>query len=103
MIADKDLYISDSLKTKYKSIITKLRHGKVVPGVFVIIRNDNSGDLEVIKSIYFCQKYLHLMALTIVGLTDKYDDAILYLAGTVADEYGVTLTKVKKGEYEFDL
>lgn len=100
MIADKDLYVSDSLKNKYKSIITKLRHGKVVPGLFVIVKNEESGRPEIMKSVYFCQKYLHLITLTILGITDKYDDALYFLAKSVAGEYGVTLTKEESEEFD---
>ena len=34
-----------------------------------------------------------LITLTILGITDKYDDALYYLAGNVAGEYGVELIK----------
>lgn len=101
MITDKDLYISDSLKSKYKSIVTKLRHGKLVTGLFVIVLNENTGRPEVMKSVYFCQKALHRVNHIILGLTDSYDDAILYLAKRVAAGYDADVIKEKS--WEFDL
>lgn len=100
MVIDKDLYVSDNLKKKYKSIIRKLRFGKFVPGVFVIFYNEESGNPEFMKSVFFYQKRLQTIRLTILGLTDSYQDALMYLAKNVADRFDCDLKKVKN---EFDL
>lgn len=101
MVAAKDLYVSEKLKDKSDSIIKKLRFGKFVPGVFVIFLNEESGKPEFMKSVFFCQKYLQTIKLTILGITDSYDDAVLYLANSVAKGYKVKVSK--ENDKEFDL
>lgn len=100
MVVSKDIYVSKSLKFRYKSILRKLRFGKFVPGVFVIFYNEASGKAEFMKSVFFYQKRLQTIRLTILGLTDTYNDAILYLAKDVAKQYDSELSVVKK---EFDI
>ena len=58
MIVSKDLYVSKSLKKKYKSIVKKLRFGKFVPGVFVIFYNEESGNPEFMKSVFLTDLFM---------------------------------------------
>lgn len=95
-----EIYISDSLIKKKDDIIKKLRHGEYQRNVYVIYRFNNIGRLSFMDAKYFINKYIHTIPITVIGLVQSYDEALLYLALNTAQEYEASFEVV---EDEFSL
>ncbi len=85
---DPGLYVSSGLKEKKRQLVEAFMKGEVVPGIYVIYRNETSGKAEFVKSRQLKQRYYAGRDLYVLGLAEDYDKALLYLAYYAAELAG---------------
>lgn len=72
----KALYLSNSLKKKKRQLKWKLKHGKILPEIYVIAFTNNSDLLEIYQSVQLKQRFYKKNPPYIIGIADGYHDAI---------------------------
>ena len=82
-----DLYISESLEHKKRSLIRQIKHKKARPGIFVIaLPHTDHNQLECYSVSMLKQKVYDTDDLFIVGIAEGYYEAI-YLIKDMYDDY----------------
>ena len=87
----KDLYISESLKSKEKKLIRSIKYDKGFNKTFLVYRNNRNDGIEFMPSYFFRQKYMKKIPFEILGICDSYDDALNYLVNICCDKYNAIL------------
>ena len=84
----KKLYIGDNAKKKASSIIRKINHKKVVPGVYLVTLASNPENLlEIISADQLLQPALRKLCPPIVGLAFGYEEAVDMIKEIVIQTY----------------
>ena len=72
-----NLYVSESLENKKKSIIRQIKHKKARPGIYIIaLPRTNHNQLELYSASMLKQNTFDRDDLFIVGIADGHYDAI---------------------------
>lgn len=87
----KDLYMGELAAKRKRKIISRIKHGKVQIGVYVLalpLYDDNI--LDIYPSYILNQKYYRNIAINIVGIACGYEEAMEVLQRMVIDCYTST-------------
>ena len=89
----KKLYITPAMKKKKTKIIWKLDHGAGVTGVYLLlIPYTKANQLEIMNAAYLKQRFLRKQNMTVVGMAESYEQAVLLLQQIVEEVYTKTGT-----------
>lgn len=84
----KNLYVGDSLKTKQKNVIEKLKTGKVQFSCYLIVLSNNrANQLECYDSILLLQKRWLEEPLLVVGVASGYMESLEVIKQITEDTY----------------
>lgn len=86
-----DLYLSESLVKKRKSIVRKLNQDKFQFNRFVIVLSDKPDEyLEIYNSTVLKQEVYDTKEMFVIGITDCQSEAVQYVADITEQVYKET-------------
>ena len=81
----KELYLDEYTAGNLKTIRRKIRHGKYMPGIYVLMLSKKDGTLEYMNSAYLAQKYYKKNPPFIIGLA-KSQESMLHMIQSIFEE-----------------
>lgn len=88
------LYVSPSIKKKKRSIVWKLRAGKTLPSIYVIVLSSNNDLLEIFHSALLKQPFYKENPPYITGIADGYQEAVSLVQDILMD------TRDRNGDWD---
>ena len=78
MTVSDSVFISDRIRNK-KRVIRRFRSGKIIPGIYIIRQADLPDELEIIRAVFFKQKFMAADPRPILSFTKNYDEAVAFV------------------------
>lgn len=81
----RELYLDEYTAGNLKTIRRKIRQGKYMPGIYVLMLSKKDGTLEYMNSAYLAQKYYKKNPPFIIGLA-KSQESMLHMIQGIFEE-----------------